>query len=84
MIHVTDIPVLQMFDEQAKTPAPVIKRVTFATDDMPASVIESTSIDRRLDELANLLELLTPITAHIENIEREISCMKTCTAGSRL
>ena len=74
VIHIIDIHVLQMMDEVAKqhvlddTCAPVIKHVTFALDDMPAPVIESTSSDHCLEEFANILdsciELLTPMTAH--------------------
>ena len=43
--------------------------------EIPITSSTSTSSDRRLDEFANMLdsciELLTPMTAQIENIERE-------------
>ena len=103
--HIIDVPVLQMMDEVAKqhvlddtcaAPAPAIKTRALAPDDTPALVIESTSSDRHLDEFANMfdscIELLIPLTAHTENIEREIGLYedlhgraagcKSCGAGT--
>ena len=50
------------FDAEETTQSPVVIFISSST---------STSSDRRLDELAIMLELLTLVTAQIESIEKE-------------
>ena len=45
------------------------KETTRNTVEISSSSSTSTSSDRRLDELANMLELLTPFASQIESIE---------------